>query len=169
MRHIIIKIFFFCFLVSSLGCSTNKEKSIKDTVAGFYKNYDRNFRNADTSILSKELQLKIKSATDFEKQSSADIKKSDTPTDKPNLLEGELFAGLYEGYTEFNIKEVIEKKESAIVVMEFINTHYDIKWNDDVVLVQENGWKIDNINYHYTSGANKNLKQVLNDFLSLKK
>lgn len=169
MNKIIIKIFVSVILFFCSGCGEKTEKEITRTINDFYKNYKGNFREANDTLISNDLKSIIKKTIDFEKQSAIEIKKSQYPTDKPQLIEGEVFVGLYEGYTGFKIKEIKKTKNKVriTVILEFINSNYDKKWNDEIVLINENGWKIDDVIYLTESKHNKSLKTLLEKFIKL--
>lgn len=167
MRYILISFLIFNLTIFNFSCNNKTEKQIQDTADYFYKHYKGNFREADSSKISKDLQNKIKKTIAFEKQSAQFIKNSDHPTDKPLLLEGDLFVSLYEGYTGFNIKEIKQNGNKATAMIEFVNSNYQIKWTDEVVLVDEGEWKIDDVNYLSPSKKNLSLKLIIEEFINI--
>jgi hypothetical protein len=46
----------------------------------------------------------------------------------------------------------------------FRNDHYNVTWTDDVVLVDEDGWKIDNVRYTQKLAGLLGLRDVLLEF-----
>ncbi|WP_449397996.1 hypothetical protein [Chryseobacterium wanjuense] len=80
--------------------------------------------------------------------------KKEHPGDKPQIFEGSVFTGLYEGYTTYKINSVKvidgSNPAKAEVSVEFENSNQNPKvvWTDNISLVNSgNGWKIDNINF----------------------
>ncbi|QNK64657.1 DUF3828 domain-containing protein [Pedobacter sp. PAMC26386] len=148
-----------------LGCSNSKSTDVTKVVHGFYKYYKGKYVNADKGLLSASLSDLIDKAL-VKESASAEKMKAAKSTDKPDLLEGDIFTSLPEGYTGFNIGEIKKEGDKAIASVEFTNKDYkNTTWKDDVVLIKENGaWKIDNVNYKGETGAGKNTKDVLSSF-----
>jgi hypothetical protein len=92
------------------------------------------------------------------------VKASEFPNDKPLILEGEIFAGLYEGFTGHEIAGESISDGQAVVQVRFRNDHYNVTWTDDVVLVDEDGWKIDNVRYTQKLAGLLGLRDVLLEF-----
>jgi hypothetical protein len=46
----------------------------------------------------------------------------------------------------------------------FTNAHYNVGWNDEVLLVDENGWKIDDVLYTGKKSGLLGLREVLGNF-----
>lgn len=167
MKNIFLFIL-ICFSTAiNSACSNQTQKEINESVDSFYKSYKGNFREADSRYLSEDLAATIRKVIDFEKKSTAFTKNSNHPTDKPQLMEGDLFVSLYEGYTNFNIKEIKQYDNKASVIIEFVNSNYQISWTDEVVLIKENNWKIDDVNYLLPSKKNLSLKLLMEQFIKL--
>jgi hypothetical protein len=136
-----------------------------EAVSGFFASYRGNFREADSSFLSKSLREAIASAVSTEAKSRAAIAASAFPSDKPQLIEGEIFSGLYEGFTGFKVGEAQTNGVSAATVdVQFTNNHYSVAWTDRVQLVNENGWKIDDVRYLDKKAGALGLRDVFRDF-----
>jgi hypothetical protein len=138
--------------------------SAATAVQEFFSSYDGNFRAADPQRLSRGLVAALQSAAEGEKQSAARVKASDFPNDKPQILEGEIFSGLYEGFTGFETGPENITDGQAVVEVRFRNEHYDVDWTDEVVLIDEDGWKIDDIRYIGKKAGLLSLREVLQDF-----
>lgn len=119
--------------------------SPKAAVRSFYNTYEGDFRSAELARLSPGLAAEVRRAKDNEVESAARTKAGPNPTDKPNILEGEIFAGLYEGYTSYKMGPARVIGDRASVAVTFKNKGYKTRWTDDVKLVNDNGWKIDNV------------------------
>lgn len=133
-------------------------------VQAFYASYRGDYRQADKSLLSKTLGEAIASTIAIEQKSRAAIAAGPFPSDKPHLLEGEAFAGLYEGFTGSQTGDAKTNGASATVDVLFTNSHYAVGWTDRVQLVDEKGWKIDDIRYLDKKAGALGLRDVLRDF-----
>jgi hypothetical protein len=70
------------------------------------------------------------------------------PTDKPMMIEGDVFTSLYEGQDSVSIEEISLQGQIANVKVMFQNTAYKHSWSDQIILIKENHkWKIDNVVY----------------------
>jgi hypothetical protein len=119
--------------------------SPKAAVRSFYNTYEGDFRQAETARLSRSLAAEVEKAKAGEIDSAAQTKAGPNPTDKPAILEGEIFAGLYEGYTSYRMGPARVIGDRASVAVTFKNKGYKTRWTDDVKLVNDIGWKIDNV------------------------
>ena len=158
------------------GCGRSPEKAapspqgpptpsaVAAAVDGFFSSYRGNFREADPGRLSNTLAAAVQSAIDGEKESAARVKASEFPNDKPTILEGEIFSGLYEGFTAFEIAGESVSGDQAVVQVRFRNEPYNVTWTDEVVLVDEDGWKIDDIRYAQKKAGLLGLREVLQEF-----
>ena len=133
-------------------------------VDGLFSSYRGNFREADPARLSQALAAAVQSAVDGEKESAARVKASEFPNDKPLILEGEVFAGLYEGFTGYEIAGESVSGDQAVVRVRFRNEPYNVTWTDEVVLVDEGGWKIDDVRYAQKMAGLLGLREVLQEF-----
>lgn len=133
-------------------------------VTEFFTGYRGDFREVDSGWLSAALKAALQSAVDGEKQSAARVKASQFPNDKPQILEGEIFTGLYEGFTAFETGPEKAADGQAIVEVRFRNAHYGVDWTDEIVLVEEDGWKIDDVRYTGKKAGLLSLREVLQDF-----
>ena len=143
-----------------------KPSPATDAVQAFFSGYKGNFREADPTYLSGGLKAALQATSDGEKQSAERVKASDFPNDKPQILEGEIFSGLYEGFTSFQAGPENVKDGQATVEVRFRNEHYGVDWTDEVVLIEENGWKIDDVRYIGKKAGLLSLREVLQDFES---
>ena len=96
--NIILSLSIFLMIISC------KKSSPETIIEDFYKKqiliYD--FRKADSTYLSPEISQLIQEVVLKEKQ-SADKLKSINSTDKPDMIEGDLFTSSYEGAKSFKI------------------------------------------------------------------
>ncbi len=115
-------------------------------------------------FFSRELAGLMQRAKEVESSDAERVRTSDAPTDKPLLIEGEIFASLYEGYTSFEVKDVQFSGDSARVVVDFTNKNYREQWADTVILLKQGAWKVDDVRYadKYEPG----LKVLLGGFVA---
>ncbi|MFN5225414.1 MAG: hypothetical protein ACK54Y_09795 [Bacteroidota bacterium] len=120
----------------------------------------------DSRVLSTALHQLIIQSKETEKQSREQIRKSKYPTDKPLLIEGEVFTSLYEGYTGFKSREEgYFSKKGGKLTYDFENSNYHQKWTDTILLILENKtWKLDNVVYGKKT-QHKSLKETLENFI----
>ncbi len=135
-----------------------------EVVETFFGGYQGNFREVEPALLSDSLAAAIDSAVTIERESAAAVLASDFPSDKPHLVEGEIFSGLYEGFTGCQIGEVTVAGDRASVEALFTNSHYQVGWIDRVELVDQDGWKIDDVRYLDKKAGALGLRDVLRDF-----
>ena len=133
-------------------------------VRDFFAGYRGNFREVDPARLSASLKAALQSAVEGEKESAARVRASQFPNDKPQILEGEIFSGLYEGFTGFETAGEKAADGQTVVEVRFRNAHYGVDWTDEIVLVDEDGWKIDDVRYTGKKAGLLSLREVLQDF-----
>ena len=80
------------------------------------------------------------------------------------MIEGDVFSSLYEGQDAVKIGDIKIEGNKATAEVEFTNTEYKLTWKDVVILVQENGWKIDDVLY---TGHKVDVKGTKDGLLSL--
>jgi len=156
--------FYFLILFFAFGCKSNPEvQTVKMTVDQLYSNTKDLFGNPpDPALFSKEIVNKIENAQTFTKNDLARIKKSENPSDKPFMIEGSLITSLYEGYSKYAIKNIEIKDKIAEVTVEFqFDSTPNQIWTDQIILIKENTWKIDNIRYSPKNTDQKDLKERL--------
>jgi hypothetical protein len=152
---------------SPAGAPDDPAAAAAQVVRDFFAGYRGDFRQADPALLSAGLTTALQSAAAGEKASAARVKASAFPNDKPQLLEGEIFSGLYEGFTAFEVGPVRAADGTAAVEVRFRNEPYNVAWTDEVLLVDEDGWKIDDVRYTDKKAGLLSLRQVLQDFESV--
>lgn len=151
------------------ACQTGPDGigSPKAAVRGFYGDYKGDFRKADLARLSPGLAAEVERAKANETESAQRTKAGPSPTDKPNILEGEIFAGLYEGFTDYRMGPARIEGDRASVAVTFRNKGYKTRWTDDVKLVNDKGWKIDNVLYTGGWTGQTSLRDNLRQFNAL--
>jgi len=146
---------------------TDEDKSkVKQVVNSFFNTYKGDYSVADKTLLAKTTIEKINRAVTHEIKDAQRLKALNS-TDKPDLLEGDLFSGLYEGYTNYMVGDITFSGENAITRVHFVNNDFDkYAWYSDVVLVKENGdWKIYNVIYFKDKKESGSLLKTLFVFL----
>ena len=116
----------------------------------------------DTNLMSVNLKKQLHAASEITRQDEIRIQNSESPTDKPLLIEGAVFSGLYDGYSQFRIGTITVKKDKAEVLMHFeLGPEFKEDWVDTVELISEKGWKIDNVRFANKVSVFKDLKEKL--------
>jgi hypothetical protein len=124
---------------------------VNDSVIHFYKNHQSNYRNVDRKLLSKELNLLLDKTAAREKLELEWTAKSSMPTNKPLFIETNIFASHLEGEFGFEVNKISVDGTQAKVIMNFTSTLVPIndvqKWSEEVIFINEDGWKLDDINF----------------------
>lgn len=145
---------FKCIIFSSLlllfiNCKTDEKSQdeIFKKVNSLYENKAPFYEiKLDTTLFTQELINKMENIRYITELDIARIKQSNSPTDKPFLLEGNVFSSLPDGYSKFSIKNITFKENRADVLVEFeYVSSPKIIWTDKIILENINGWKIKNI------------------------
>ncbi len=149
-------------------CTDNAKPEIEKTLEAFYETHRTEYRKADQSLLSKSLAELITRAAAREDKEAEKVKNSENPTEKPMMIEGDIFTSVYEGQNAFTVKEITVNGDQATAKVDFKNTSDNIAWQDEVVLINENGWKIDNVLFKNPDMELKNTKEVLSSLINEK-
>ncbi|WMW78457.1 hypothetical protein RF683_03140 [Flavobacterium sp. 20NA77.7] len=161
-------LFYFFSLIFCIGCDKIDEEEATKVVDNFYKIHDQNdndFRKMDTLLLSRDLIDLIRKTKKREEQEIELIKNSAYPTDKPFTVDGDLFTRVNEGIYNHKILEVKLFKNKIKVLVEFNNKTYKELTNyADVILIPDNGWKVDNIIFKKYEG-NKSIQEDLKKYI----
>lgn len=157
-------------LILFVACKDeNSDAEILNLVAKVYKAQTL-YRDHELkqNIFSQDLYRLISEAKEIERKSIQSIPASEPGKIKPYLLEGAIFTSLYEGHTAHSVKNIEVKEGTALVIIEFVNDLFGSTevWTDEIVLLNENGWKLDNVRYGEPKGEFKNLKLLLSDFIT---
>ena len=149
------------------SCNNNEEKTkIRNLIDQIYES-ENIYRNSklDATVFTKDLQTLISEAKEVEEKTMQSIPEIERNNIKPNIIEGEIFASLYEGYTSYSILKILLKGNRCSVQVEFSNSHYNEVWTDEIILLNENGWKLDDVVYQNAKYDTKNLKKLLSNFI----
>jgi hypothetical protein len=163
--HLIPIFFSLLLLPSCVPTTPSEETGIRKAVVYVYsKPFPYETIGGDSILFSRELAGLMQRAKEVESSDAERVMRSDAPTDKPLLIEGEIFASLYEGYTSFEVKDVQFSGDSARVVVDFTNKNYKEQWADTVILLKQGAWKVDDVRYadKYEPG----LKVLLGGFVA---
>ena len=161
------KYLFFIILISLLLQSCDKEpsskKEIGNKITQLYASSETIYdQEPDTTLFTSEIMVLIENARKITAGDQERIKNSPSPTDKPLILEGNIFCSFYEGFTKYTIKDISIIDTTAKVIIDF---EYDSKqketWTDTIVLKKDQNWKIDNILYSKKYTTYKDLKEIL--------
>jgi hypothetical protein len=169
MKNLLL-IFISAILISFTGssCKQSATKQIRSHAVFFYAGYDGNYRTADRSVFTREFAELMDKTSAMEKEEAAKMKAGPTPTDKPRMIEGDVLCGLYEGFNKYEVKEIRETPNEAVVTIELRNTNYNITWADTLIMKQQGGWKIDDIRFGKKQGFASSSRDVFSQFLNFK-
>jgi hypothetical protein len=159
---------FFLFLFFILGCNQADVNESRKTIDVFYGQYKPgDYRVVDKSLLSKAFGEKINLASAKQAASAEELKAMGS-TDKPLMIEGDIYTSLYEGATSHEIGQIDNVNGNMKAVVKFVNDPYKHNWTDTVILIKEDGsWKIDNVLYTAKQGSARSVRDVLDVFLRL--
>jgi hypothetical protein len=159
--------FYLIILLFFNGCATSK-KSADSEISSKITKLFKSERSSDAiplkDLISADLKNILDEVTNVSNADAERVKNSDHPTDKPSMIEGSIFTGMYEGATKYTIKKILITGDIAEAVVELENNQSSpsVKWEDTVYLISENGWKIDNIIFPQKVA----LKNQLKDFIT---
>ena len=146
--------------------TSDSKAEITNAINSFYTNgiKETNAYSKDSPLLSAKLKSLMAEVSSITEEDAKRIKSSANPTDKGLVFEGPLFNGS-EGGVSVTVLNVTTKENTAIADVEFEYTN-DVKTKskERVALVNENGWKIDNVFFH-ESQDDKNTQALLQNFV----
>lgn len=149
-----------------VNCSSQESK-VTRVVNKFYSEYKGDYRRANKRYVTKHLYELLLRAQQIEKEDAILVANSAFPTDKPMMIEGDIFTSLYEGHTSFAIKSLLVSGDTASVIVIFENKKYDEIWEDEVLLIKEKKrWKIDNVFFKKESNTLESTQSYLNQFIN---
>lgn len=160
---------FTCLLLLvyiTAGCTNKKNYEIITTIDSFYRpEVAGDYRLVNKKLITGELRDLIERATRKQALEAYKMKTSGS-TDKPNMIEGDIFTSVLEGSTSHKIESVFQSKSKAEVIVIFTNSNYELSsWKDRVLLKKEQGyWKINDVKYAPGKGV-AGTQDVLNKFL----
>lgn len=155
-------LFIFSLLLMA-SCRNAAHPSIYQTIDTFYTaEAASDYRLANKNLLSPSLVADINLAAAHQAFSEQSIRESGA-TDKPDMIEGDMFTSVMEGSTDHQIMNIRITDTVAIATVQFRNQHYsNLTWTDTVVLVKyADNWKIDDIRYTAGRGVAPSTRAVL--------
>jgi hypothetical protein len=149
-------------MVLVVACHNYNESKneIESKISSFYSKQESIYNiSINNGLFSKALSQEIENLRGITNKDANRIKNSSSPFDKPIIFEGSIFTSIYDGYQKHTIKEVIIKEKTAEVTVDFeYNSAPKIFWTDKVFLINDDGWKIDNIQFDSKISKDKNLR-----------
>ncbi|TKC10149.1 hypothetical protein FA048_08070 [Pedobacter polaris] len=146
--------FYLSMLLFFSSCNVNNktsaENEINSKIDSLFKDYDF----TSTAIYSTDLRNLLNEAIGMAKADAERILRSDHPTDKPRTMEDLTFTGVLDG-TKQKVKKIAITGNTAEAIVEIEASEAEsegkiypaVIWETKVQLINENGWKIDNIIY----------------------
>lgn len=149
------------------SCNPFKNNEINNVINAFYTKHKGPFEDVDRKFLSGSLSSLVVKAIAEEVKSLKELKALNS-TDKPAMIEGDIFTSLSESFTSYEIGETKIYDNRALVMVEFTNDKSGLEtWKDEIELIKENGvWKIDNVRFKGVRAVGKSTKDVLSQFLT---
>lgn len=167
----LLKIFvylLFCAYITS-GCRNETKDQIITIIDSFYtREVAGDYRLSNKKLMTKELGDLIERASQKQAAESDTMKKYGS-TEKPNMIEGDIFTSVFEGSTSHKIESISYTESKAEVLVVFTNSNYEMHtWKEYVLLKKEQGgWKINDVKYAAGKGGGAGTQDVLNKFLQL--
>lgn len=153
-------------LMLFISCANKDADDITYTLRTFYKSYRIGAEYRDSTLLSVELVQLLEQAFDKEGEEIKKILNGSSPTDKPLMIEADIFTSMYEGADSLDVKNVSINNHTATATVQFFNKSYQQQWIDTVMLVYEQQkWKIDNVKLHPSPSEYSSTKDILIDYL----
>ncbi len=141
----------------------------------FLEQKSKSFSDIDAQFFSPELNSIFKAVKEKVQHSADSIAKSDSQTDKPNIIEGNIFSNIYEGASSYKITKIKKQSTSLYHVLldMYVSEIPKSSADDKVIWIFKNvdgKWKLDDISYgsNLTKDSKPkplNLKETLNTFL----
>jgi hypothetical protein len=150
---------------AAAACGQRPSVDVERALEAFYARRGTH-RDVDPGRLSRSLAALLAGAIAAEDADRARVKASEFPDDKPMLIEGDIFTSLYEGANRLDPQRVEIDGARARATVAFENTDYGFAWTDEVHLVDEDGWKIDEVVYGREGAAQPGLRATLTAFIA---
>lgn len=160
-KHIVFTLALFISILLS-GCNEDK-KNIENNIKNFYKNYNNDFREIENDLLTIQLQdylIQVKNKENLEKSIWGLQKPSKL---KPNIIKEDLFLTSNSKSDSLIIADIDIKNDTAIIAITHHNKSKKTKWNDTVEMINENGWKINNV--YFDNNVNKSTHKIVVKYL----
>ncbi len=158
-----IKYIFFilcCFIIT--GCD-NSEQEIRTKIIDFHKNYKFDYNSINEDFLSIELQesilkMKVKVTLDD------DISKAQVNSEiKPFKLNKDLLIIKTPSFDSIKISNIKIENDTAIVHIFYFKKNK--KWQNYIEMINENGWKINNVFFDGENKKGKNTQAIIKKYL----
>ncbi|HNX59177.1 MAG TPA: hypothetical protein PKK43_08750 [Spirochaetota bacterium] len=167
------------FAVMITSCGAGKDETvIRSTLESFFADYHGDFRKIEGKYLSADLRAKISAYMERENREAEKIARSDSPTDKPDMFDSDIFNASGDEFSSYEIQRVTVKNRRAEVRVRYVvkavrKDDHDIFWTDTVIFVREGGWRIDDVFYGGLNGRPEattspiipDLKQLLDSYI----
>lgn len=147
---------------------TNDDALIREKLKTMYDKVGRSLDLTDTIIFSKAIVAEMKKCNDLIKADIERLSKLSKEPMKPIGFEGSMVTSLMEGHSSYEIETIEIKNNITEVNVALTNKTFNPipKWKDKVILVNENGWKIDNVIFDQNEQKDmKDLKFYLKKFI----
>lgn len=165
LRYLTIFLFVSMWLV--VGCNRQNRTDINKAIVVLL-NSRISVIEFNKQVTTTKLAQMIQQTSERENLEIEKIEKSDTPSDKPNIIEGDLLSGMTDGFTSFKIKGSEIKNDTAKVKVEFTlgDDLKPIVWVNQFIMVKQDSWKLDNVVYSRVLYGEQNLQAVLRGYIA---
>lgn len=85
------------------------------------------------------------------------------------MIEGDIFTSLYEGAEQFEINSIKAEGNKAIAIVKFTNSTFQQNWVDEVLLIKQDSWLIDNVAFKSNEPGLLTTKDILEYFITQRK
>lgn len=164
MKKNVFILMFFSFLFQSCNHHTASKKEIENKITQLYSSPETIYdKEPDATLFTSDVIALIENARKITANDLERIKNSPSPTDKPLIIEGNIFCSSYDGFTNYTIKAIAihDSIAKATIAFEYDSVPKET-WTDTIVLKKDQNWKIDNILYSKKYTINKDLREILN-------
>lgn len=155
------------------SCGADKDEAeIRSTLRSFFADYRGDFRKIDGKYLSKDLRAKISAYMVRENREADKIARSDSPTDKPDMFDSDIFNASGDEFSSYEIQSVSVKNRIGVVNVRYVvkaarKGDRDIEWTDTIIFVCDGKWRINDVFYGNLNGPPPvpNLKRLLDSYI----
>lgn len=158
-------------MITSCGAGKD-EAEISGTLRSFFADYNGDFRKIDGKYLSADLHAKISAYMVREKREADKTARSDSPTDKPDMFDSDIFNASGDEFSSYEVQRVKVRNRRAEAKVRYVvkavrKDSRDIEWADTVMFVREGSWRIDDVFYGNLNGPPPvpDLKRLLDSYI----
>jgi|GEM_PF-1825030 len=151
------------FILGMLGCTPDRV-SIESVVEKVFAEGGLELYASapDSNWLSTGLCTQMEAVRQIRQWDEERIRLSPFPTDKPLMVDGNVWVSLIEGFSDYTVHSVSISGDTARAIMELTYAETE-HWNDTVILIRQRGWKVDNVRYGAAFAPEPDLRSRLEE------